>query len=774
MLRKLTVALLTLAVITGCSRDPNVRKVKYLQSGNRYLEKQKFHEAVIQFTNALKYDPNYAEAHYRLGVAYMKMGNWPGASSELQRATALDGNHVNAQVDLGHVFIAYHDLSHARERLAAARAVDPDRTEVLVLKADIEAEEGRLTDAIDDMQKAVAQEGAKPEDMVFLSRLHERNNQLNEAEADLKKALEKYGLNALAENTTDSLSKFSSSSPVLEGSLAEFYARHSRWPESEAAYRKAIQISPKEIALRQELATLLLAQRRMDDAVQVARDARQAMPDNSEAYRMLPNMYLVTGKTDQAMAEFGKLAAEHTRDTALQVQYATLLVDKGKLNEATAIVERQLKSNAKASSVQLLNARLLLLKGKSDDAKTALEALIHQEPDNAEAHHEMAKVDAVKADPEHVLSELHEAAMLQPNNYSIETDLARAALLSHNVKYADDATARMLKLAPNDASGYLLRAAVELAPGRGNAAAAESNFRKAMELAPNSPAPYLDLGMLRVTQKRFPDAEHLFQQALDRDATNVTSLRALLSAYLLQKQTEKAKAFMARSISLNPENSALHSLDAELSAALNDVKGAEAEMQKTIDLSKEKASAYRSLTIYASQKDDLSLALTTVQAWVKQYPNDPMAWQLMGSLSNDVRHDWETAKHCYEKVLQLDPDNAAAANNLAYGLLQHGGNVDLALSYAQTARRVANNNPEVADTLGWAYYQKHSYRLALDQFESAQKMREAAKQPSAVVELHMGMTYMALNQGPEAKKHIQRALQIDPKIDVQKVMNQSS
>ena len=60
--------ILALAVISllsvGCNRNPEVRKQKYLESGQRYFEKGKYREAAIQFSNAIQVDSHYAEAHY--------------------------------------------------------------------------------------------------------------------------------------------------------------------------------------------------------------------------------------------------------------------------------------------------------------------------------------------------------------------------------------------------------------------------------------------------------------------------------------------------------------------------------------------------------------------------------------------------------------------------------------------------------------------------------------------------------------------------------------
>ena len=67
---------LALFLVAGCHRDPNVRKQKYLESGQRYEKDGKYREAVIQFSNALKIDRNFGAAHYELGETYLKMHKW--------------------------------------------------------------------------------------------------------------------------------------------------------------------------------------------------------------------------------------------------------------------------------------------------------------------------------------------------------------------------------------------------------------------------------------------------------------------------------------------------------------------------------------------------------------------------------------------------------------------------------------------------------------------------------------------------------------------------
>ena len=81
-LRLLALALASVLIV-GCSRDPNVRKQKYFESGQRYFAKGQFKEAAIQYSNALQVDPQFVRAHYELAQCYLRTGEYARAYSEL-------------------------------------------------------------------------------------------------------------------------------------------------------------------------------------------------------------------------------------------------------------------------------------------------------------------------------------------------------------------------------------------------------------------------------------------------------------------------------------------------------------------------------------------------------------------------------------------------------------------------------------------------------------------------------------------------------------------
>jgi Flp pilus assembly protein TadD len=112
----------------------------------------------------------------------------------------------------------------------------------------------------------------------------------------------------------------------------------------------------------------------------------------------------------------------------------------------------------------------------------------------------------------------------------------------------------------------------------------------------------------------------------------------------------------------------------------------------------------------------------------------------------------------YRKALEVDQNNVAALNNLAY-LLAESNQADEALKYAQQAKELAPDNPTIDDTLGWTHYRKGLYSSAVKYLESA-----VAKDGTARRRYHLGMAYMKAGEQKKGQQALEAALKLDPKL----------
>jgi tetratricopeptide (TPR) repeat protein len=105
----ISVMVLCGALLCSCARNPQKAKAKYLANGQNYMKKQQYASAVIEFRNALKIDPLFAEAHYQLAQADLAQQEWRGAYASLEKAIELDPHRMDARLDRGRLFLAARD-----------------------------------------------------------------------------------------------------------------------------------------------------------------------------------------------------------------------------------------------------------------------------------------------------------------------------------------------------------------------------------------------------------------------------------------------------------------------------------------------------------------------------------------------------------------------------------------------------------------------------------------------------------------------------------------
>ena len=99
-----------------------------------------------------------------------------------------------------------------------------------------------------------------------------------------------------------------------------------------------------------------------------------------------------------------------------------------------------------------------------------------------------------------------------------------------------------------------------------------------------------------------------------------------------------------------------------------------------------------------------------------------------------------------------------AANNLAFLYADEGGNLDLALQLAQTAKQHLPNSAEVDDTLGWVYYKKGCLVLRCRHSSEPHKPPRNGQTTITISAWHM----RRMDQKAQAKAAFHAALKINP------------
>jgi cellulose synthase operon protein C len=688
--------------LTGCSRDPNVRKQKYFESGQRFFEKSKFREAAIQYSNAIQVDPRFADAHYRLALTYLRLGEVNRGFQELQRTVELQPDNYAARVDIANMLIAAKFFKEAQEQLDILTAKQPSSADVHMALANFKARQGDLPAAMQEMQKAIALDPNRSEAFLNYAIMQIQAQQYDAAEASLKKAIT---LDPKAMNA--------------QLALGSFYQSRGRLPEAEEQFKHAVTVDPKNPDPRASLVRLYMMEGKKPEAEAFLQQTKRDLSDNPVGYRMLGDYYFANGDLDKAVAEYESLHKEHPKELQTKKNYIQLLILKNRLDDARKLNDEILKASPQDNEALIFRGQIKMRDGHLEEAISALQAALKSDPDNGVGHYQLGLAFDQQGNLSRAETEWRDAVRLKPDLMEAQRALAAVSIRKSDWGSLNQISSTIITAQPTTPDGYALRSIAEI--NTRQVLKAEQDINKAIEVAPQSPIGYVQLGNLRLMQKQFNDAAKAYQKALDADPSNSDALSGLMNTYLLQKQVDKAIEAADTQIAKVPNSSAFYDL---LGTALfnnkKDYKAAEAALRKAAELDKKNSDALLKLGQALRAQGSVDQAIATFQQSIKDNPGEISFYILLGELY-EGQQNWDGAKGMYQKALQIQPDNPVASNNLAYVMLQTGGNVDVAISLAQTARRLMPDSPNAADTLGWAYYQKGLYPTAIDLFKEALK-----------------------------------------------------
>jgi cellulose synthase operon protein C len=741
------------ALFTGCNRDPNVKKQKFFDSAEKYFAEGKYREAAIQYANATQIDPRFAQAHYQLAQTYLKLGDANRAYQELSRTVDLAPDNYPARIDIANLLVTARNpdgslspdtLKQAKAHLDLVREKQPKTPEIHEAWANYYAAQSNFAPAIQEVQQAIAIQPGRSESYLLLAFLELRVNQPGEAEANFKKAIQ---ADPKAMNA--------------ELALGGFYQSRNRLPEAEEQFRHAIQIDPKSPGPRAALVRLLMQEGKRQEIEPFLQQTKKEMADNSEGYRMLGDFYFANAEIDKATAEYGSLYEEHPKDTQVKKNYIQLLILKNRLEEAAKLNNEVLKSSPRDADALVYRGQIQLAQNDVNGAVESLQSALKNDPDSAVAHFHLGRALERQNNDTRAESEWREAVRIRPDLGEAQRALAELELRRGDVDALLQTAQQIIAVQPYSSEGYLYKGIAEIAKGRFGDA--QQDAQQALQRSPNNPAPYVQMGNVHLAQKHYSDAAKFYQQALDKDPNSSEGLSGLMNTYFAQKQFDKTIAAANTNIAKSPNNSNFYDLlGTALFNAKKDLPGAEAALRKAIELDKNNADALEKLGKVQVQEGSADQAIATYQQSIKDNPREVRFYILTGELY-ESKQNWDQAKAMYQQALTIVPNQPLASNNLAYVLLQQGGNIDVALAMAQSARRGMPDSPNAADTLGWAYYQKGLYSNAISQFEEALRMAERRGVPDdSTIHFHLGMAYQKANKSEQARQQLEKAVKLSP------------
>jgi tetratricopeptide (TPR) repeat protein len=526
---------------------------------------------------------------------------------------------------------------------------------------------------------------------------------LKEAEAELLKAHEVDQKNMLA----------------IRG-LAAFYTALNRPADSEKYLKLMVKVDTS--AARQSsmmLSEFYIGQRRYDEAIAILKPLVDRPGTAGNAQTRVAFAEFSQNKKSDAYRDVDAVLKREPRNAMALITKSRFLVSDLKLNDALSYAKQATVADPGSASAHYLAGSINAALGHREDAIASFNEVIRLNPRAAAAQMQLSRLILMKGDPNAAMDLAKSAVRNAPTSAEARLGLIRTMIAKRDYAHADEALKPVEKVYPNLLGVLLLRGTTDLFLNR--LPSARAAFDRAAAMDPTSADIVRGQIALDVAMKRPDDGRKRAEAFVEKYPKNVNGLMALAQVYAAQRDAAKSEETLKRVIQLSPTELTAYAMLGRVYIAQNRLEDARKQFED----------------IFA--KEPKALGAATMIG---------MIYEMQGRKSE--------AKRQYEKVVQLDANAGVASNNLAWMYAEDGGNLDLALQLAQTAKSKMPDRPEVSDTLGWVYYKKDLATLAVP------ALREAVeKDPqNPQYQYHLGLAYAKTGDRRKAKEALQRALTI--------------
>jgi len=289
-----------------------------------------------------------------------------------------------------------------------------------------------------------------------------------------------------------------------------------------------------------------------------------------------------------------------------------------------------------------------------------------------------------------------------------------------------------LQLGKPELAGDLISRAIAVRPGvtafhnnlgnalkaRGDLAAAEKSYRKALALDSRNADASLNLGVLMEEQRRFDDARSAYDRALQHAPNLVAAQIGLGNVLAALGDAERALEVLKKAVSAAPQHAPAHTAYANALMHLGRRDEAKAGFVRALALDPDSPDAHFNLGNWYLKGREFVPAVDHLKHSLALKPGQPDALNNLGLALAELT-ELEPAKENFLRAIALDPAYADAHFNL--GNLLAGENLhpqaiecfDRAIALQPDLARTFHNRGASQEKLGLLEAAESSYRAAI-------------------------------------------------------------
>ena len=739
-LKSIFIIIAIIFLVAGCKTDQE-KKISLMANGEQYFSATEYKKAEIEFRNALQLSPDDPQVWSLLGNTLMKLGKPREAFQAYAKVEAYDPDNKDALVKLAGFFVLGKQPDKAKEKIERVLELDPDNIEALFLKAQILTQEKNFDMASTLLERII---DLKPDHIAAiqaLARIKIFKQEFPQAEKLLNRAVEVAPADIQPRLT-----------------LASFLVFRKRLKDAEVQLLTGIEKNPENSDVRIILGNFYFRIKNNASAEAAYLKAVELAPKTIKPYIAAAGFYEITNNRDKALEIYQKALAVQPENIVVESALARFHYINKDINAAEALVKEMLEKRPKFRQARMLKSELLISKNRFDDALRILQDLEKDDIKDSRVRYFQGLCHIGLGQNEMAKAAVTKAVELSPGYLKARLLLADIYLHERSFDLAQNEATEVLKMDPSNYRATMISASSHMNVGKTQEA--ENGFKTLIKLNPENPSGYYQMGLLESTLRRYEEANKFLKQAMSKDNTLLDVFTLLIRNYANLNQLDMAHELCKKQIEIAKNEPSviaiINYLEGNLYLAYNEINKAKDSFNKAIEANPDYLLPYSAIAQIALALNNKENAITQYQIMLEKNPNLPVTHMKLGILYEMGKEFNKAADH-YRKALEINPEYAPAANNLAYHLAKRTDKFDEALALARTAKDKTPNDPGVMDTLGYVYYKKGLYGNAASEFlDSLEKIPD-----SPVVHYHLGLTYHKKGENKLAIKQFEQALKLN-------------
>ena len=756
-------------------------------------------QADADYLAALAARPEFPDA--LVGQARMKAAveqDIGAALALIERALNKDPKHQDALLAKGDFKRFQGHVDEATAAYSAAVEANSQSIPARLSRAAIYLASGKNTEAQTDIDVAFK---AQPGNLIatYLQALANFRNGKNEAARDSLQNVLK-----VMPNHTPSL--------LLSGAV---YSALGSDQQAETNLRKVLDIAPDNLLARRLLTGLLLRTRQPQKATEIIAPALKRSGDDPQILALAGDAYMQSGDFDKATQYLEKAATIDPTSANIRAGLGLTKLAAGDGNAAIVDLEKAVSMDSHQYQADILLAMSHLNRHEFDAALKALDSLEKKQPDNPLTYNFKGAAYVGKKDLASARKSFERAVQLNPAYFPATANLAQLDLQDKNPDIAKKrfeavlakdkvSIQAMLALAslattnkqPKEALEWIQKARAanprsvqpslalvryygQLGDAKQAVAAAQeaqnqspdnpelldllgmaqlsaeqneeaiSTFGKLSKIQPDSPLAHYRSAQAEIAAKDTRAAESSLVKALHLKPDFLDAQVALAGLRVQAKRFDEAMPIAKEAIKAAPKSPAGHMLAGDIYLAQDKPAEATTAYQNAYDLAKSGGILIK--LHHAQELSGKAAPMSVIENHLKDNPKDLQVRVYLADLLMKKNLFLEASRH-YQTILETDPKNLLALNNIAWCMQQLKD--PRAMKYAEEAYKLQPSNPAIADTLAMLMLDAGKTSRAVELLEAA--AAQAVDSPD--IGFHFAQALHKAGDDAKAKKVLERVL----------------